>query len=475
MDGCFPTRLKLLTVLLLTSANVVSLQGNPNTGPGHDLRCVNDYLFTVNCSLHITPSDNTSGHSISYWLLFEEIYEQLEFVCLLTNTGEDYFCSAQKSDPNPSSQFYDLNEYEISLCHNQTNGSDTCELLESGYEPKTNIKPNPPCCLTVRHNASRRHFSWKSTYEEFTFSSLDSNLKYQLYFYKGGDKNYTKPLKVNTDSKAYSLDEEVFVPDTLYMARVRSSPNQAISKGQWSDWSPEVYWKTQPAVDDPPMTTSLLGSWLAKVFIPVCAMVVVVSLLCYAPIKRWRQSAFIPTPAPYFRTLYSDCQGDFKSWVVTQEKTADMLKEEETLHIDTLTKCADVPEEVSVPQLHHRFTEGSGYSNVIDLDCDFLGAPDAAGTRAPQKTSVSSLKSLSLQPWSPAEGDSGCWLCSHTSLEVDAPFYCNEYCTLSAFQQTSSVTAEDHGSPSGKLRPAEGTSLDDVTEASAGPSVGTGQ
>lgn len=27
---------------------------------------------------------------------------------------------------------------------------------------------------------------------------------------------------------------------------------------------------------------------------------------------RWRKTAFIPTPAPYFHTLYSDCQGDFK-------------------------------------------------------------------------------------------------------------------------------------------------------------------
>lgn len=32
---------------------------------------------------------------------------------------------------------------------------------------------------------------------------------------------------------------------------------------------------------------------------------------------RWKQSVFIPTPEPYFQTLYSDCHGDFKVGLVS--------------------------------------------------------------------------------------------------------------------------------------------------------------
>ncbi|KAM6964212.1 uncharacterized protein LKV04_020103 [Tautogolabrus adspersus] len=244
----------------------------------------------------------------------------------------------------------------------------------------------------------------------------------------------------------YSVDDHEFLPDTEYSARVRSSPNQDYYKGQWGGWSSEINWRTKPSVND--LTSNTLRTRLAeKVFIPLCVMVLLVLLLCYAPIKKWRQKAFIPTPAPYFHTLYHDCQGDFKSWVVTQENTADMLKTEETLQIDTLTKCADVQdegeeeEEEGQPQCQHQFMEGSTYSNIADprLDISLLGVPYAVSTTSPLSDPGSLLESLTFSspPGSPAEGDSGCWLSSHTSLEKDPPWYCNEYCTLSAFQQIS--------------------------------------
>lgn len=57
------------------------------------------------------------------------------------------------------------------------------------------------------------------------------------------------PHDINTIKTDYSVDDQIFVPDTEYAARVRSSPNQDFYKGQWSNWSPEVHWKTQPAID----------------------------------------------------------------------------------------------------------------------------------------------------------------------------------------------------------------------------------
>lgn len=454
MDWCFPLRLRLLpTVFLLTSITVVCLHGSPMTGVNHKLHCVNDYLFTINCSVSIAQPENTN---CSYWLTFIETVELKKFVCVLENTNGDYFCSVRTLDPATDENYHfrtfmDLDYYEISLCHNQNNGSETCELLDEEYMPASNIKPNAPCCLTVSHNSSQHHFTWKSTYEEYRpFTGLIDDLKYQLHYYKRGDNHNEMSHEINTDSMEFSVDDQQFAPYTDYAARVRTSPNQASYKGQWSDWSSEVHWTMESAVGvhagrQPNTYVFELG----KVLIPLCVMVpLVLILLCYTPVKKWRQGAFIPTPAPYFHTLYTDYKGDFKSWVVTQENASDMLKAEETLQIDTLTKCMDVQEEECQPQFHRHLMEGRTYSNITDPGCDtsLLGIPYAVSTMAPCPAPESSFESetLSSEPGSPAEGDSGCWLFSHTAQERDPPFYCNEYCTLSAFQQICPIMTEHH-------------------------------
>ncbi|XP_054455449.1 interleukin-21 receptor [Anoplopoma fimbria] len=458
MDCSSQPWLKLLFGFLLVSTNIVCLHGNLITGVDHDIHCVNDYLFTINCSLRIATSPNYSGSNRSYWLTFVETFEKYEFDCMLTKINEDYFCSLKKSQPMPDDALYpgifmDADSFNISVCHSQNDESKICEQLVVEYEPVENIKPNAPSNLTVSHNSSQHHFTWKSTYKNYeTYTGLVRNLKFQLNYYKRGDKHNMLSPEINTDFLYYYLDNRIFDPHTEYAARVRSSPNLASYKGQWSDWSSEVYWKTVSAVKvHTEFPSNILVSGLGKVFIPLCVVVPVFLLLCYAPVKKWRQSAFIPTPAPYFQTLYSDCQGDFKSWVVTQENTADMLKAEETLQIDIFTKCEVVEEEEeSQLQFHHQFTEGSIYSNIPDPGCDtsLLGIPYAVSTMAPPSPPGSSHQSLALssQPGSPAEGDSGCW------LEKDSPWYCNEYCTLSTFQQSSPVI-EHHGSRSTKCCP----------------------
>ncbi|XP_042363867.1 interleukin-21 receptor [Plectropomus leopardus] len=472
MDWRSPPRLKLMLPLVFMLVSTNCLLGDPITGVDHKLDCVNDYLSTINCSLRITPSENNS----TYWLTITEILEETKFKCMLTKTNEDYFfCSVQIYHPMPDEPYPDIfddqDAFEISLCHKQ---NEPCEQLDKEYQPVKKIKPNAPRFLTVSHNSSQRHFTWKSTYEEYSaVIGLHDNLMYELHYYKRGDNHSALSHTMTTYSVNYTVDDRVFVSDTMYAARVRSSPKGSHYEGQWSNWSSEVYWETEsamneiyltPAVNvhtDPPSNTFLSG--LGKAFIPIGVVMSLLGFLCYTTIKKWKQSAFIPTPAPYFHTLYTDCHGDFKSWVVTQENTADMLKAEETVQIDTLTKCAVVEEEECPPQFHHQFIEGSTYSNISNQCCDIslLGIPYAVSTMAPLSSSESSLCSLTLssQPGSSAEGDSGCW------LERDPPWYCNEYCTLSAFQQSSAVAAEHHESPSTKCCTTGTIRAETITEA----------
>lgn len=66
---------------------------------------------------------------------------------------------------------------------------------------------------------------------------------------------------INTDNTDYSVDDSFFVPDSEYSARVRSSPNQAFYKGEWSDWSSEVQWKTEPAINSEASLKQLLSKF----------------------------------------------------------------------------------------------------------------------------------------------------------------------------------------------------------------------
>lgn len=43
------------------------------------------------------------------------------------------------------------------------------------------------------------------------------------------------------------MRDEILIPGAEYGARVRAGPNQAHYQGQWSDWSSEIHWKTEPA------------------------------------------------------------------------------------------------------------------------------------------------------------------------------------------------------------------------------------
>ena len=96
--------------------------------------------------------------------------------------------------------------------------------------------------------------------------------------------------------------------------------------------------------------------------------------------------------------------------MITQGGTADVLKAEASLQIDSLTQCADVPEDELQPHFHHRLMEGSVYSNLINPECDtsHLGVPYAVNTMEqlspPGSPAEGGLRVLALQRLLPGEG-----------------------------------------------------------------------
>lgn len=51
---------------------------------------------------------------------------------------------------------------------------------------------------------------------------------------------------MTTESLNCNVRDEILIPGAEYSAQVRASPNQVSYWGQWSDWSSEIHWKTEP-------------------------------------------------------------------------------------------------------------------------------------------------------------------------------------------------------------------------------------
>ncbi|XP_061519982.1 interleukin-21 receptor [Phycodurus eques] len=403
-------QLKLM-LLLLHAGRVYGL---PVTGMRVSLECDNDFMFTINCSLNLTSAQDGPR-----WLTFEKKYANREYECTLSNaSGGRRSCSVTTAtttpeDSSPVKTFVDYDLFQISLCgEKRSDGADRgCQMLDDSYKPAAHIKPNAPCCLAVSHNSSRRHFTWNNTYEEILFSTLKENLKYQLCFYKRWDRHGVRVHSINTDDREYSVADSDLEMDTEYCTKVRSAPRAAPFQGKWSDWSQEVHWRTDWANDD-----GFLSKNAQKVFLASGVTAALVLILCCASLIRWRQGAFVPTPAPYFQSLYGECHGDFKSWVDTPANMTITLKPEETLQVDS-------HEEESPARDHQAGLEYKNTSRPV--------------RKAPPARSIASSVGLP-----PSEEKAQCGPSGVPLIQREAPRYCHEYCTLSVSQQPEPTTGK---------------------------------
>ncbi|XP_077359057.1 interleukin-21 receptor [Festucalex cinctus] len=377
-------QLKLMLLLLHS--------GLCGTDMKESLQCHNDFMLTISCSL----LNLTSAHDSPQLLTFAKKYTKKTYTCQLSNSGRGRrSCSVMTntSTSTESCDFVDFDVYGISLCES----AQKCQLLESEYMPKEHIKPNAPCCLAVSHNSSQHHFTWKNTYEKCTGTTLTEHLKYQLRFYGRRDKDieqFHETYRTN-----YSVDDRDFETNTEYGTEVRSKPSGTNFKGQWSDWSQEVRWRT--TLNNDSTVDGFLSKHGKTVFLASGVAATLVLMLCGALLKRWRRGAFVPTPAPYFQSLYGECHGDFKSWVDAQANMIITLKPEDTLQVDS-------HEEETAKQ-----DRETAYENITS-------------------------DSARLQP---DDGKAARGTSSVPLIQGEPPLSCNEYCTLSILQQQTTHVA----------------------------------
>ncbi|KAJ8402471.1 hypothetical protein AAFF_G00365540 [Aldrovandia affinis] len=405
------------------------------------LTCVSDSWLRIGCVLNLT-GDPFSKENASYWLEFMEDYATLCFKCDFVNVGDYYKCSFDAKIPKQD-VFIDIDCFTVIL-HRKQNRNETCMTMNEKFVPVNNIKPNTPSNLTILTNSSGYQFTWISNYESHRYITL----KYKLLYHKAGLPD--QAAEVDIVEKTLYIDDSKLEPDTQYTAMVCSA-SQTSQRGEWSEWSRPVHWRTKAKKD----LDALRNLW--NITLPVCAVVGILLCFFFSPTVRLRIKTWsvIPTPAPFFQPLFNTYKGNFQSWVMSQGNLGDLVKIEGLLEIDTLIEAKPLKEEESyslIPAFHPIPCQ-TPYVGPGHLDwCmgnrgDNPGPTPEGWPNTPlslplQKVSFAEMfGSQSLDLAIAGEGDSGCedltpsldscWPKGMLNIEPENACFSEDYCTLS--------------------------------------------
>uniref|UniRef100_A0A3B3RAJ8 Interleukin-21 receptor-like n=1 Tax=Paramormyrops kingsleyae TaxID=1676925 RepID=A0A3B3RAJ8_9TELE len=338
-----------------------------STGTMDEISCVNDYLFTITCTVRISKG---SDHirNISYWLEFQHY-------------GFEMSC-----------HFLPI------ICLSD------CWFLFL-------VKPVAPCNLSVHWFPGGYNFTWQNSYEKIQPRVfLIRYLKYRLWYYRSGDSD-----DIELFEKLVQVEDLRLEPDTEYIAKVSSSPISNHYCGQWSDWSPAVRWRTYKRQGNGKHRRRL-----STITLHECALLLVGLAACAAI------AIIVPTPEPFFQSLYNKYKGDFKSWVMSQGNLGRPLNIEEPLKLDTLVVAPPIDHKESyiLPPLQHTQTYTT-YVNPL-VNTYGIDPQDSLFSVPFLMPELSVIVGSVLKHTGPDVGDSrfGDLQCSTG--------YSNNYCTLTA-------------------------------------------
>ncbi|CAJ1062887.1 interleukin-21 receptor-like [Xyrichtys novacula] len=198
--------------------------------------------------------------------------------------------------------------------------------LEEGFEPSQNIQPTPPYDVEVNQSAEGLNITWKSRYEDHKY--LVHGLDYEVSL---------QPSKIRT--LHFSKLQSASVPrlqlksDTIYCIKVRSITNIEDYKGIWSEWSPPVCLKYVGGDEQDNILLILMKS-----LGPTCVAVAVLVFVFNSPAARMKIKtlSYTPSPAPFFKPLYQQHEGNLQDWLSPKGKYLLTYKPEEILTADTV-------------------------------------------------------------------------------------------------------------------------------------------
>ncbi|KAM9305497.1 interleukin-21 receptor [Gastrophryne carolinensis] len=266
-----------------------------------DLLCYVDYLSTLTCRYsHKKENFNTVSQTLyARWSLegqeedcdLNQSEEEHEYTCSIDmeSFSVDTECKIFKSDPRDGNL-----------------SDEICKTFNIGDK----FKPVAPINLTVSLSKDVT-LSWETEYDMDILRN--DELAYEVS-YKKEDETWLsqRTVQILENEKSLVLLRSIFQADEMYVARIRARPKKtSIYSGYWSNWSAQVSWRS-------PADERSLKDWIISLIVLVPALIVTITLIIFKRQKwsLWKNVwVMVPNPASFFKPLYADHHGSFKSWL----------------------------------------------------------------------------------------------------------------------------------------------------------------
>ncbi|XP_008428956.1 interleukin-21 receptor-like [Poecilia reticulata] len=398
--------------------------------------CVSDYIKNITCGVNGIKPDN-------YSLKFT--YRKSN-TCPIVATDQGYFCNCQVSDSEMASIYI----YEINICN-----ASFCKALQSDFRPRLNIKLSPPPAVDLQKSTDYINITCKSDrYKEHMY--FKGKLIYEALLQEShGSWNRTVSLPPFENN--YAIHSKALLKqNTEYCVKARFKPEDNTAwRSTWSEWGEPACWTNEQ------MTEQDIVTILLKSLGPACLIIGILLFAFYNPATRMKIKTLgrTPTPAPFFKPLFQQHDGNLQEWLSPHGKYDLTYKTEEDLITDAVTV---------VPQSSPKDLEENQVfltQLVFPLShTSYVGFPGMEKASAPPFPGDTPYTQLPCSVWSPcvqnvevvcsdpkdfleiSRSDSGCSCegltqspeCSLPCSPVDeipTPRHCSDYCILNKTAQ----------------------------------------
>ncbi|KAJ8786476.1 hypothetical protein J1605_005965 [Eschrichtius robustus] len=286
----------------------VSVPGDGG-GPG-TFTCHNNNILRIDCHWSAPELDQGAGP----WLLFTSNHAP----------GSKHRCVFLASmctvELPPEEVLVPSDNFTITF-HRHASGKEQVSLVDPQYLPRRHVKLDPPSDLLSNISSEHCVLTWSISP---ALEPLASLLSYELAFKR----------QEETWERAWHKDHIIGVtwlkleateldPGSTYEARLRvqmATLEDAVAEeeryeGPWSDWSqpacfhsPQRQGRLVPALGQPDSTLVTVSIFL---------LLTSLTYLLFKLSPRMKTALYqdVPSPGPFFQSLYSVHNGDFQTWI----------------------------------------------------------------------------------------------------------------------------------------------------------------
>uniref|UniRef100_UPI0037E86F12 uncharacterized protein n=1 Tax=Semicossyphus pulcher TaxID=241346 RepID=UPI0037E86F12 len=344
--------------------------------------------------------------------------------------------------------FLTIDAYKIKLCHESG-----CQILEESFEPSQNIQLTPPHDVEVELTPETVNITWKSGYEKHKV--LEDTLDFELLL-QTSQSTEDRSLRLSRQTSTF-IQRSHLNQDATYCIKVRSILNQKDYKRNLSEWSPSACIKIKAAEEQDNILVILMKS-----LGPACVAVGVLLFVFSSPAARMKIKTLshTPSPAPFFKPLYQQHEGNLQEWLSPKGKFLLTYNPEEIVTTDAVVV---VPKPVPKDPEENQVLQKPSVTQLLLSQCptSYVGLP-GIHEASPPLTMVCPgdmpYTQLPCSVWGVSVGeaevvstpvkdflnisraDSGCSCedlplpdCSLPNSPVDdspPPCFCNDYCIL---------------------------------------------